>query len=66
MTLQEHLIKGCSDFIKGSSSLNATKRTKFGVHRHCGGRSNMFLVYYVASCEHVFKQLFNFEGGSFS
>ena len=35
-----------------------------GGHRHCGGE-DMFLIYHVTLCDHVFKGLRDFNGRSF-
>ena len=48
-----------SDFTEGISSLNVTTLPGLVV-------VEMFFIYYVASCDHIFKGLSNFVGGSIS
>ena len=38
--------------------------TRFNGYKHCGSGDIMFLVYHVASCDHVFKGLCHFVGES--
>ena len=62
--MQNHVIKGSSDFMEGSPSLSVT--TLLGLATIVILLVEMFLIYNVASRDHIFKGLCNFVGGSFS
>ena len=64
VTLQDHLIKGSSDFMERSSSM--TVRTVPALVAIGIVVVEMFLIYYSASRNHMFKGLRNFVCGSFS
>ena len=64
MTLQEHLIKGSSDFMDKNFALNVTHLP--GLVAIGTVVVEMFLIHYVASCDHVFKEFCKVVGGNFS
>ena len=64
MTLQEHVIKGLCEFIKGNSSLYIPTLPKFGSHKHCGSGYIMILVCHVILQDHVVMWSCDFMGRS--
>ena len=62
--LQEQVVKGSSDFMEGSSSLNVTALS--GLVAMGIVAVGMFSVYRLALRGKVFKRLCNFMGGSLS
>ena len=62
--LQEQVIKGSSDFVEGSSSLNVTALS--GLVAMVIVAVGMFSVYRLALRGKMFKRLCNFMGGSLS
>ena len=65
VNLQNHVIKGCSGVMEGSSSLNVTNLAGL-VAINTMAAEIMFLIYHVPSRDYVFKGLYNFVGGSSS
>ena len=61
MILHDHVIKGSSDFVEGSSSLNVTTLPGLAVIRIVVVEI-MFLIYHMTSGGHVFKRLSNVVG----
>ena len=57
MTLQDHVIKGSPEFVEGHSSLNVTNLLGLVVIGIVV--VEMFLIYHVASCDHVFRRFCN-------
>ena len=69
-TLQDHMVKGSSEFMEGSSSLYVTTLSclvaiGIVVVELCY-LFVLCLIYHVAPHDHVFKGLCNFVGGSSS
>ena len=65
MALQDHVIKGSSDFTKGSYSLNITTLLDL-VALSVAVVGKIILIYHVASRDHVFKRFCNFVDGNFT
>ena len=42
VTLQDHMIKGSSDLMEGSSFIECNSPALLGDHRHCGSGDNVF------------------------
>ena len=59
------MIKGASDFVEGRTSLNVTMLPCLVAIGIVVGEI-IFLISHVASSDHVFRELCNFVGGSFS
>ena len=65
VTLLDHVIKRSSDLLEGRSSLNVSILPGFTmVTTGIVIIEKMFLIYHVASCDHVLKGLCKFVGGS--
>ena len=65
VTLQDHVIKGSSDFMEKSSSWSVTTLSGL-VAIDVDVVVIVILIYLVASRDHIFKGLCNFVGGSIS
>ena len=65
LTLEDHNIKGSSDFIEGSFSLNVTTLPGL-VALGIVVVEKMILIYDMTLHDHVFKGFCNFVGDSFS
>ena len=63
MRLQDHVVKGASEFVERGSSLNVTNLSGLVA---IGIVVVMFLINYLASRDHVFKELCNDVDESFS
>ena len=65
VTLQNHVIKTSSDFMKVTLSSDFFHRhAKFGSHRHCGNEDIMVSVCHAISQDHVIKEPCDFMGGT--